>query len=152
MNLFKVYLMPFCLGLSFDPSYIFFLNFRTLLPLKGVGLLHEKHFQTCLLVVGPDVTLHQRETASLQSVSLSSVTPGSRKLIAIRVFLRCDHIMGATLQSPGQLCRPKRLMHSRNIDHLTTPAARESKETSARLRRLPNDNSPGVTAPRQSGR
>lgn len=62
--------------------------------------MHLKHFPTCLLVVGPDVTLHQRETASRQSVSLSSVIPGNRKLIAIRVFLRCDHIMGATLQSP----------------------------------------------------
>lgn len=93
--------MSFCLDLSFDPSYTL-PNFRTPLPLKKMGesFCIKIIFIGACLVVGPDVTLHQREITSHQSVYLSAMTLGNRKLIAFRIFLRCDHKMGATLQSP----------------------------------------------------
>lgn len=54
--------MSFCLGFNFDPSYTL-PNFRTPLTLqkKGGGFRIKTISIGACLVVGPDVTLHQKE-------------------------------------------------------------------------------------------
>jgi hypothetical protein len=53
---------------------------------EGWGFCIKSLFVRACLLAGPDVTLHQREIASYQSVCLSAMITGSKRLIAIRVF------------------------------------------------------------------